>query len=725
MTGRVAAVLVVPHGTYRPEPLAEALHTHHPTWEVGALWCGDPQLRPQLDRVEWLDNGSTDAAAEIAIVSGDSLVGEWKRAIDATASLLANGVDRVVLLWVGAVAVLSSIEALVEPGSDAMTLVPRAIEGLPDDGLSPTEADLADDGLYSTGVAAFGSDAADAVTWLAAALTGVVDVGHLVSRAAQLFGVNGCDDESIGVGRWRWDCVEPALLDVGGYDTRSPWALDAEAQRPPRIELVGHPTRQQAMTRAAPQLAGERTPICLPGGLDVDSVIRQVVAESDSLPPAPWSAAAEFREWLAPRYWRTLHEQRRDLLAAFPDPEQRSAIAFQRWCRSAFSVDEVPLLIEVRTFERRPVVVADQLRSDGLNLIGYFTRQSGLGDVVRRLRDALDQAGLAHSAVATQRTASPAHDTGVVGNRVEFTNSVCVVTADQFPFLAADFPQLFAATQRMIGYWFWELEHVPSHMRQSIALVDEIWAGSRFVTDAFAAVSSVPVRHVPIPVGEPRRSGRGRSDFAILADVGGRPIFLTVLDHLSVTERKNPIGVIDAFCRAFTPDEGPVLLIKTMNGHQRWPHHLRVLAAADGRNDIRVWDEALDRSDQMALMAAADCVVSLHRSEGLGLHLAEAMWLGTPTIATRYSGNLDFMNDDNSLLIDAELVNVEHGEGVYPPTALWADPDLDLAATAMRRIVGDAALCTRLAKAGRRTMEQQPNLADTGRLISQLLLGGK
>ena len=69
------------------------------------------------------------------------------------------------------------------------------------------------------------------------------------------------------------------------------------------------------------------------------------------------------------------------------------------------------------------------------------------------------------------------------------------------------------------------------------------------------------------------------------------------------------------------------------------------------------------------------------------------MWLGTPTIATRYCGNLDFMNDDNSLLIDAELVNVEHGEGVYPAIAKWAAPDLDQAADAMRRIAGDAALC--------------------------------
>ena len=725
MTDRVAVVLVVPHGTHRPEPLAEALRANHPTWEVGAVWCGDPYFRPRLSGVEWLDDNGFDAAAEIAIVAGDAVVGEWRRAIDATAQLLANGADRVVLLWVGAVAVLSGIDSLVEPGSDAMTLVPRAIEGLPDDGLSPTEADLVADGLYSTSVVVFGSAAADVVAWLAQHLSGRVDVGHLLSRAAQLFGADHCDDESIGVGRWRWNCDEPALLDVDGYDTRRPWALDAEAQLPLRVELLGQPARQQAMANAATQLAGERTPMCLPGGLVVDSVVRQVVADAASPPPAPWTAAAEFRAWLAPRYWGALHERRRDLWTAFPDPEQRSAAAYRRWCRSAFSVDEVPMLIDVPEVDRTSVVVADHLRGGGLNLVGYFTRQSGLGDVVRRLRDAVDQAGVAHSSIATQRTASPTHDSALVGNRVEFTNSVCVVTADQFPFLAADFPQLFAATQRMIGYWFWELEHVPLHMRQAIAFVDEIWAGSRFVTDAFAAVSSVPVRHVPIPVGEPRRSGRGRGDFAMLADVGERPVFLTVLDHLSVTERKNPIGVIDAFSRAFAQDEGPVLLIKTMNGHQRRPQHLRVLAAADGRDDVRVWDEALDRTDQMALMAAVDCVVSLHRSEGLGLHLAEAMWLRTPTIATRYSGNLDFMNDDNSLLIDAELVNVENGEGVYPPAARWADPDLDAAAAAMRRIAGDSALGGRLAKAGRRTMEQQPSLADTGRLISQLLLGGK
>jgi hypothetical protein len=90
--------------------------------------------------------------------------------------------------------------------------------------------------------------------------------------------------------------------------------------------------------RVASELkAGERTPICLPGGLMVDPVIRQVVADSSEVPPAPWSAPAEFREWLAPRYWRAMHDQRADLRNAFPDPEGRSAESYRTWCRAAFS----------------------------------------------------------------------------------------------------------------------------------------------------------------------------------------------------------------------------------------------------------------------------------------------------------------------------------------------------------------------------------------------------
>ena len=198
-------------------------------------------------------------------------------------------------------------------------------------------------------------------------------------------------------------------------------------------------------------------------------------------------------------------------------------------------------------------------------------------------------------------------------------------------------------------------------------------------------------------------------------------MFLVVFDHLSVTERKNPVGAIDAFRRAFAPDEGPVLVVKSMNGSARWPQHQHVLYAAGDRRDIIVWDEHLDRRDQMALVRAADCLVSLHRSEGLGLHLAEAMWLGVPTIATRYSGNVDFMDDSCALMVDAGRTAVIGGQGVYPPTATWADPDLDQAAAHMRRVAAEPALRQHLSAAGRQRMQQQPSQVATGQLIAALL----
>jgi len=258
---------------------------------------------------------------------------------------------------------------------------------------------------------------------------------------------------------------------------------------------------------------------------------------------------------------------------------------------------------------------------------------------------------------------------------------------------------------------------VPPPMMPAFDLVDEVWVASDFTAEALRAASDTPVRTMPIPVPCPDRSAATRADLGLPE---GRFVFLVTFDHLSVTERKNPLGAIEAFRRAFpesNPD-GPVLVVKSINASHRPAEHDWVLQAAAGRDDVIVVDRHLSRGDQMSLVAESDCVVSLHRTEGLGLHLVEAMWFGRPTIATRYSGNLAFMSDDNSALIDAALVPVTHGEGYFPPEAVWAEPDLDQAASWMQRIVGDPELAARLGSAGRTTMEAQPNMQDTGQAIA-------
>ncbi len=726
-TGDQAPVvlLVVPPGTVSPAPLAAAVQLLHPAWRVVAVWAGDPHLRPLLDDLSWFDpDGEASTLRQVQLASRAPADAIWLRALAAARRALDEGAPSAVMLVAGAVAALGSLDALVPPVGAAAVFVPRAAGPLPDDGRAPGEEELVSGGSWSPHVA--GVSSSDLIAWMSRLLEiGSIEgsIGAVLDRAAVAFAVVACHDPAIGVGEWRWDVEAPSLVDLPSFDPEQCWVLDPGRGHRARIDVAANPQRAAVLARAATQLAGDIAPVSLPGGVVVDDVIRWLVSRDGDC-PAPWSAPAAFRAWLEPRYWSALHGVRRDLAASFPTPRGSDAERFRDWCRRAFVDDRAAAALGVPT---EPAhldrwLTADTLAADGINLVGYLTRELSLGDVARRIGRGLADAGLVVAPLAYQRTASPQVDGAmpIVGT-IAGSSSIAVVNADQFPALAMDHPELFAAGTHLVGYWFWELEHVPMQMRDAAGLVDEIWVGSRFVADSFRAVVDTPVRHVPIPVPEPVVSNRGRATFPGLTQCGDRFVFAVVFDHFSVTERKNPVGAIEAFRRAFVPDEGPVLLIKSMNAERRWPQHQQVVAAVGDRPDIIVWDEHLDRPDHMALIGAVDALVSLHRSEGLGLHLAEAMWLGTPLIATRYSGNLDLMDDDCSVLIDASLVPVQWGEGVYPVEARWADPDLDQAAAAMRSLATDPSRCAALAVAGRKRMQRQPTLADTGVLIAGLL----
>jgi glycosyltransferase involved in cell wall biosynthesis len=517
-----------------------------------------------------------------------------------------------------------------------------------------------------------------------------------------------------------------------------PWLYEAE---PAEVEVVArdpHDIETAAAIAAQRTLAdrfadvhiestaGSRPSLTLPGGWVVDDALRAAVADDDEPVPPPFSQPGRFRAWAERHYWPALRSSRPDLAAAFPIPDGDDW--FARWTTRACVVDETPLLVP--PLPATPCATPDfalawndsPLNGRGVNVVGYLDREASLGDVARRLADAVGAAGLPVRRVPSHRTSSPRlAEPPSLDAHPDFATTIAVINADQFAGLRTDLPALWGNGRRLIGYWFWELATISPAMRPALRLIDEVWVGSRFVGDAFRAASARPVRELPLPVPQPVTSGRVRPEFPFLADAGDRPVFLVAFDHLSVTERKNPIGAIRAFASAFARDEGPILVIKSMNADRAPDDHRRVVGAAGDRPDIRVVDAHLDRTDQMALVACADALVSLHRSEGLGLHLAEAMWLGTPTIATRYSGNLDFQDDDTAMLVDATLVPVTFGRGVYPEAAVWADPDLDAAATAMRRLVDDVRLRQRLATAGRARMAAQPDPAEVGRRIVELL----
>ena len=221
-------------------------------------------------------------------------------------------------------------------------------------------------------------------------------------------------------------------------------------------------------------------------------------------------------------------------------------------------------------------------------------------------------------------------------------------------------------------------------MREAFKFVNEIWVTSDFVRDAISETSPVPVFTIPqsLNIGEPAGTASTREAF----DLPDGFLFLFSFDFFSVLQRKNPIGVIKAFQNAFAPGEGPILLIKSINGHRKRAELERLYYARDGRSDIIIRDGYMSAAERDALVATCDCYVSLHRSEGFGLTMAEAMLLEKPVIATRYSGNLEFMNDANSFLCSYRLRRVGAGADPYPSQARWADPDIPEAARLMRLV---------------------------------------
>jgi glycosyltransferase involved in cell wall biosynthesis len=318
----------------------------------------------------------------------------------------------------------------------------------------------------------------------------------------------------------------------------------------------------------------------------------------------------------------------------------------------------------------------------GINLVGFLEGESGLSEVSRRLGAVLRRASIPLSAISYRRTPSRQQhrpELPLAGDAHYDTNLICL-NADGLAQFAADVGIDFFANRYSIGVWFWETNVFRSEDRAAARFLDEIWVASDYVQHAIGGRTSVPVHVVPVPVDPPSGPFLSRSELELPDGF----TFLFLFDFVSA-ERKNPMGVVDAFTRAFVPGEGPRLLLKSINGRERKPKELRALLdAGRGREDIIVRDGYVSALERDSYFAACDCYVSLHRSEGFGLTIADAMAYGKPVIATGYSGNLEFMNEANSYLVPYELVEIPPEWWAYAPGALWAQPDTNAAAELIR-----------------------------------------
>lgn len=358
-----------------------------------------------------------------------------------------------------------------------------------------------------------------------------------------------------------------------------------------------------------------------------------------------------------------------------------------------------------------------QIVRRGINVVGYLDAETGMGQAARALVRAL----------ATTDVPISLHnlDLGVIARRGDaelagaasdfpYDVNLFVVNADQVPAVFGLLGDDVFGNRANIGFWLWELEDFPDRWLPAFDVMHEVWTPSTFCLDALAASAPLPVRRVPLPVGRPAGVTADRARFGLPGD---RFLVLYSFNFLSYAERKNPLGTIAAFRRAFGPDDAVTLVLKTAQSDFA-PAAKSALEAAIGDASVILLDRYLDRADTDALMASVDAYVSLHRSEGFGLTVAEAMVAGKPVVATPYGGVTDFFDLRSGFPVAFRRVTLARDHGPYPAGSHWAEPDADDAAAQLRRLLDEPQEAAKRAAHASEVVAQQLSHARVGALLA-------
>ncbi len=640
-----------------------------------------------------------------------------------------------------------------------IVVTPHLAEPMPRDGAKPSERDILSSGAYNLGFLGMsaGAEVDGLLDWWSERLRtdcivapeealfvdqrwmdlapGLVDGFHVLRDPGYNVAYWNLAGRTVSRGDGGYEVNGKPLrfFHFSGFDPRIPGRLSKHQNR---IQLERRPAVAELCEAYSVELRasgfGEAGawPYSwgrLPGGVPLDKALRRtcreavrtgaldapVFSEEGAQALLSWAnePVGEGGEAGVTRYLLAYHQTRKDLRREMPDPRGADAARLLAWAEVYGRGQIAPELMPAAG----PLAALP-----GVNLAGYFQAVLGVGEAARQVVDALATQQVPIAAVGLVADESPVGDGLAVGERRDapYAINLLCVNALQVPPLARDLGHAFFQGRYTIGLWWWEVNRIPEGWQEAFEHVDEVWVGTRHVADAITPNSPVPVVRFALPVAMPKFEPRSREQLGLPDGF----VYLLVFDYHSVFERKNPLALVEAFKRGFAPGEGAALVLKCMN-HERYPgQHARLVEAADGHPDIHVIARPVSRPEKDAMIAACDCYVSLHRSEGFGITLAEAMTLGKPVVATGYSGNLDFMSADNSFLVDHRLVKVGEGSPPYPSDADWAEPDGEHAARLMRQVFEDPASAAERAARGREELLANHSPEAAGKAMARRLL---
>lgn len=348
-------------------------------------------------------------------------------------------------------------------------------------------------------------------------------------------------------------------------------------------------------------------------------------------------------------------------------------------------------LLDKATTALAPAIAVDSPAALPVCVAGLLSSTVGIGEGARLCVTALDRLGYrpigADLSSRFQRLEIDGNAASVPSLPAGPGTIIMHLTGDTIAAGLAMLGRRGTAGKRIIGYWAWELPQIPARWRAGLAFVDEVWTPSRFAADAVRPFTSKPVRVVPHPVaigkpGEPRRNR-----FRIAEDCFA---VLTAFHMSACFARKNPLAAVAAFQKAFGRSAHALLIVKVSEGSSQPSLMARLRRAIGDAPNIRLYEELLAPDEMQDLAASVDAVLSLHRAEGFGLVMAQAMLAGTAVVATDWSGNLDFMDERSAEMIGHRLVPVVDPQGCYDPDGqVWAEPDISQAAAALARLAAD------------------------------------
>lgn len=328
--------------------------------------------------------------------------------------------------------------------------------------------------------------------------------------------------------------------------------------------------------------------------------------------------------------------------------------------------------------------------SHGVNLIGHIRGDFGLGESCRLVAGVLQKTGLPFiiKNISVYGDAPETNITWSLMEGRELPYQISIIHIDPVRIKNSIFKLGLSTFQNHynIGFFLWEQPEFPKEWGYAIDLMDEIWTPAEFISQAIRKCTTKPVHTMPYGMTKPETSENyQRNHFGLPNDVF---LFMVSYDGYSSSERKNPLGSVRAYCQAFSKEEtGVGLVLKATHAREEDLQQFRTLL--DGYPNVVILKDSYGKVEFNSLITCVNVYVSLHRAEGFGLVIAEAMELGTAVIATDWSANTEFMNEDVACMVPAEVITLEQDSPPYKKGTHWADPDEAVAAQWMRKLYFD------------------------------------